>query len=74
MAEKGNISVKDVDMEVFLEIRSIAAKNRMKMGDIVTQALKMWLEDYRVNEQMADIVNQELKMRPEEDRENELKQ
>ncbi len=47
MAEKGNISVKDVDMECFLEIRSIAARNRKKMGDIVTQALKMWLEDYR---------------------------
>jgi len=47
MVEKGPISVKDVDMDVFLEIRSIAARNRKKMGDIVTMALKMWLEDYR---------------------------
>lgn len=50
MAEKGNISVKDVDMAIFLEIRSIATRNRMKMGDIVTQALKMWQEDYRKGE------------------------
>lgn len=47
MTEKGHISAKGVDMDLFLEVRSIATRNRMKMGDIVTQALKMWLEDYK---------------------------
>ncbi len=47
MSEKGHISVKGVDMDTFLEIKSIAARNRKLMGDIVTQALKMWLENYR---------------------------
>lgn len=50
MVEKGHISVKNVDMSTYLEIRSIAARNRKRMGDLVTQALKMWLEDYRENE------------------------
>jgi len=50
MVEKGHISVKGVDMDIFLDVKSIAARNRKLMGDIVTQALKMWLEDYRENE------------------------
>ncbi len=50
MVEKGQISVKGVDMDIFLEIKSIAARNRKLMGDIVTQALKMWLDNYRKNE------------------------
>ncbi len=58
MVEKGHISVKDVDMDAFLEIKSIAARNRKRMGDIVTQALKMWLEDYRENElKQQSLVN-----------------
>jgi len=50
MVEKDHISVKDVETDIFLEIKSIAARNRMKMGNVVTQALKLWLEDYRENE------------------------
>ena len=50
MVEKGHISVKGVEMDSFLEVKSIAARNRRKMGDLVTIALKMWLEDYRENE------------------------
>jgi len=58
MVEKGHISVKGVDMDSFLEVKSIAARNRKLMGDLVTQALKMWLEDYRENElKQQNLVN-----------------
>ena len=50
MVEKGHISVKGVEMDSFLEVKSVAARNRKKMGDVVTQALKMWLDDYREKE------------------------
>ena len=38
--------MKGVDIDLFLEVKSIAVRRREKMGDVVTRALKLWLEDY----------------------------
>jgi len=60
--DKTFIGVRDVDEEAFRKFRALAIERRLKLGEALTEAMKMMLRERRTRDAKPEIENF-LKMR-----------